>query len=66
MDMISIIEKYLDKKAKIKYLGMQLGDVQKTYADIDHSKKKLGYSPKTSIKEGVLKFIEWYNDYHKL
>ena len=66
MDMISIIEKYLNKKAKIKYLGMQLGDVQKTYADIDHSKKKLGYSPKTSIKEGVLKFIEWYNDYHKL
>ena len=65
MDMIKIIENSLDKKAKIKYLGMQPGDVEKTYADIDYSKKKLGYNPKISIKEGVLKFINWYNYYHK-
>ena len=64
MDMIAVIENYLDKKAKIKYLGMQRGDVKKTFADIDHSKKKLGYNPKTSINEGVVKFIDWYNDYN--
>ena len=64
MDMIAVIEKYVNKKAKIRYLGMQPGDVKKTFADIEHSKRKLGYSPKTSIKEGIIKFIEWYNYYN--
>ena len=43
MDMIAVIEKYVNKKAKIRYLGMQPGDVKKTFADIEHSKRKLGY-----------------------
>lgn len=64
MDMIAVIENYLNKKAKIEYLDMQPGDVKMTFADIDHSKKKLGYSPKTSMNEGVVKFIDWYTDYN--
>jgi len=64
MDMIAVIEKHLNRKAKIRFLGMQPGDVKKTYADIEHSKNKLGYSPKTSINEGVIKFINWYNHYN--
>ena len=64
MDMIAVIENYLNKKAKIEYLDMQPGDVKMTFADIDHSKKKLGYSPKTSMSEGVVKFIDWYTDYN--
>tara|TARA_Y100001970_G_scaffold272864_1_gene370077 strand:- start:5104 stop:6060 length:957 start_codon:yes stop_codon:yes gene_type:complete len=64
MDMIAVIENYLNKKAKIRYLGMQPGDVKKTFADIKYSKSKLGYSPKTSINEGIIKFIDWYNDYN--
>ena len=64
MDMIAVIENHLNKKAKIRYLGMQPGDVKKTFADIEHSKRKLGYSPKTSINEGVIKFIDWYNHYN--
>ena len=33
-------------------------------ADIDHSKRKLGYSPKISMNEGIIKFIDWYNQYN--
>ena len=64
MDMIAIIENYLNKKAKIQYLDIQLGDVKKTFADIEHSKTKLGYDPKTSINEGIIKFIKWYENYN--
>lgn len=66
MDMISAIENYVSKKAKIKYLGMQLGDVRKTFAEISYTKEKLGYEPKTSMSQGVIKFIDWYNTYHKI
>ncbi len=61
---IEHIEEALNKKALKNYLPMQKGDVTMTYADIDEAREKLGYEPKTSIKEGVAKFIDWYRAYH--
>lgn len=64
MDVIAIIENELGKKAKIDFQEMQLGDVQQTYADIEYSKEKIGYKPKTSIRTGIPKFVNWYKDYY--
>ena len=64
MDMVSHIENALGKKAKIKYMNMQPGDVKRTFADINYSKEKLNYKPNVSIKDGIPKFIEWYENYH--
>ena len=66
MDMIGIIEKQIGIKALIDFSGMQPGDVKETYADIDYSKEKLDYNPKTSIKEGIPKFIDWFKTYYKI
>ena len=63
---VSIIENCLGKKAQIKFKKMQLGDIKNTLADISHAKKKLAYQPKTTIKEGIPKFIEWYKSYKGL
>ncbi len=63
MDVVSIIEDRIGKKAIIQYEPMQLGDVKKTYADIKKSKDKLGYSPQTNIKDGIIHFLDWYLDY---
>tara|TARA_B100000886_G_C20224798_1_gene408006 strand:- start:515 stop:649 length:135 start_codon:yes stop_codon:yes gene_type:complete len=43
---------------------MQPGDVKRTFADINYSKEKLNYKPNVSIKDGIPKFIEWYENYH--
>ena len=43
---------------------MQLGDEQQTYEDIEYSKEKIGYKPKTSIRTGIPKFVNWYKDYY--
>jgi len=61
---IGIIEDELGMKAQKKYLPMQQGDVMRTYADISHSKKMLGYSPRTSLRQGIEKFIRWYREYY--
>jgi len=58
--LISLIEKNLGKKAKIKQLPEQLGDVPITYADITKAKKLLNYKPKVKIEEGIRRFIGWY------
>ena len=66
MDMIGCIEKQFGRKAKVDFMEIQPGDVEKTFADIDYSKKKLNYRPEVSIREGIPRFIEWYKSYHKL
>lgn len=64
MDMIKIMEVELGKKAMINFLPMQMGDVKESFADIFHSQKYLNYEPKTSIQNGIPKFIDWYKSYH--
>ena len=63
---ISIIEKNLKVKAKRNLLPIQPGDVAKTSANIDESRRELNFNPKTSIDEGIPKFIEWYKQYYKI
>ena len=63
---ISIIEKNLKVKAKRNLLPIQPGDVAKTSANIDESRRELNFNPKTSLDEGIPKFIEWYKQYYKI
>ena len=45
---------------------MQPGDVPSTYADIDSLEQTIGFTPKTSLREGISYFVEWYKSYHKI
>lgn len=62
-EFVATLEKVLGKKAKIEYKPMQKGDVRQTYADIQHSQKLLGFTPKTSLEEGLKKFANWFLPY---
>ena len=65
MKVVACLEDEIGKKAKIELLGMQAGDVKKTYADIDYSRHKIDYSPKTKIEKGIPLFVDWFKSYHK-
>ena len=60
--LIQILEETLGKKAKIKPMPIQPGDVSITYADVSKARKELGYSPCISIPEGIRRFVEWYHN----
>ena len=45
-------------------MEMQAGDVSSTYADVTRLEKEFGYKPKTSVKEGVQQFVDWYRKYY--
>jgi UDP-glucuronate 4-epimerase len=66
MDYVAAIEKACGKTAKKKFMEMQPGDVVRTEADIAKAKKMLGFSPKTQIRDGVPKFVQWYREYYNL
>ena len=64
--MVEILEKVIGKKALLKILPLQPGDVQRTFADITKARKILGYNPTTDFEEGVKKFVQWYKEVNNL
>ena len=64
MDFISTIEEILGLKAKKEFLDMQPGDVASTYADTELLENWIGFKPRTSVKEGIKKFVDWYKDFY--
>ena len=65
LDYLKHIEKNLNKISKTKKLPLQTGDIVKTHSNINKLKKYTGYKPKTNIKIGISKFIEWYKEYYR-
>lgn len=63
---INILENEIGKKATLQFLPMQAGDVVETYADISHSKKLLGFIPKTNLEKGLSLFVAWLKDQKKI
>mgnify|MGYP001465273984 CR=1 FL=1 len=63
LDMICLLESFLGIEAKKNFLPMQPGDVYSTYADISETVRDYGFSPKTSLKQGLRQFSEWYREY---
>jgi len=58
--LVETIERLLGKKAYLKLLPLQPGDVNTTYADISKARKEIGYTPMFDIESGLNEFINWY------
>lgn len=63
-DFVAILEEKIGLKASLLYAPMQAGDVTHTYADIEASRRDLGFEPATPIEMGLKHFVGWYRDYH--
>ena len=66
IDLISLLEEKLDKKAMISHEPAQNGEIFETCADISHSKSKLGFKPQVSLKMGIPKTVNWFKDYYNV
>lgn len=63
---IELIETYLGKKAQVKLLPLQAGDVPDTYADVSNLQQAVGYKPNTTVEAGIRAFLDWYLDYYSI
>ncbi len=62
---ISVLEDKLGQKAEKHYMEMQPGDVVRTYADTTDLEQAINFKPKTSIEEGLRKYVEWYREFYQ-
>jgi UDP-glucuronate 4-epimerase len=63
--LIDLVEKACGQKAERNIHPPAAGDVKATWADLSLSKTDLGYEPKTSLEEGIEKFVAWYRGYKR-
>ncbi|MGA8755591.1 MAG: SDR family NAD(P)-dependent oxidoreductase [Stellaceae bacterium] len=66
LDFIAVIEQALGRVANKEMLPMQPGEVLESCADIGPATRDLGFEPKTSIEEGIPRFVSWYKKYCKI
>ncbi|EAQ31908.1 NAD-dependent epimerase [Idiomarina baltica] len=66
LDFINAVESAVGKKIRKEYTPMQPGDVVATYADVSDMITCLGYKPSTSVKDGMVKTVEWYRSFYNV
>ncbi len=66
MDYIRAIENCLGIEAKKEFLPLQMGDVPSTSSNCSELESWIGFRPKTSISDGVRKFVEWYRKFYEI
>ncbi|MEM8608991.1 MAG: GDP-mannose 4,6-dehydratase [Myxococcota bacterium] len=59
-DFVELIEAQADRPANLIDRPMLPADIEYTFADISKARQLLGYDPKTSVREGVAAFYQWY------
>jgi UDP-glucuronate 4-epimerase len=64
--LVEVLETALGRKAVKHFLPLQPGDVPATYADVDDLKAVVGFSPRTSIEDGIERFVRWYRDFYRV
>jgi UDP-glucuronate 4-epimerase len=64
LDFIAVLETALGRAAEKELLPMEPGDVASSFADIEASRRDLGYEPKIPIAVGLPRFVAWYKEYH--
>lgn len=66
MDFIGTLEQALGKTAQKRFLPLQDGDVLNTASDVRSLEKWTGFTPRTSVSDGIHRFVAWYRDYYRI
>ncbi len=64
MRVVELLEQETGRTATGNLMPMQIGDVKETFADISAIERDHGFEPRTTIDEGVPRFVSWYREYH--
>ena len=64
MTYIETLERKLGRIAQKNFLPLQAGDVPATNADVSALREWTGFSPATSVTDGIERFVAWYRDYY--
>jgi UDP-glucuronate 4-epimerase len=66
LELITLLEEMLGRTTEKVLLPMQPGDVPATHASVDGLERVTGPMPRTSIREGIRRFVDWYKGFYGL
>lgn len=66
LDFIDILGQALGRSVEKEFLPMQPGDVVETFADSTLLASLTDFRPKTTLAEGIDKFVAWYKRYYSV
>jgi UDP-glucuronate 4-epimerase len=61
---VEVLETALGRRAEVLLAPLPPGDVVRTFADIEASRRDLGFEPTTTIEQGLPKFAAWYREHY--
>ena len=62
---IELLERACGREARKIFEEKPADDVLETFADITEARRNLGYAPRTSIEEGLPRFVDWFRAYYR-
>jgi UDP-glucuronate 4-epimerase len=62
---VEVLEAALGRTAIRELVPMQPGDVAETRADIDDLARDVGFQPRTTIDQGIPRFVDWYRQHYR-
>jgi len=65
-ELLALLEGITGRRAQRNELGMQPGDVERTYSDTTKLARMTGYTPNTPLETGLRAFVEWFRQYHRI
>ena len=63
-EFIDTLSRTLGREAIVRKLPMQPGDMRTTYASIDRLRALTGFAPRTSLADGLSRFVAWYRGHY--
>ncbi len=63
LQVLNILEDIIGVKSKVEFLGERLGDQQETRSFASKAAREFGFSPKVSLRQGLLRQVEWQREY---
>lgn len=61
-DAIRLIERLVDRRARVEYRPRHPADVLSTWADISKADRLLGWRPQRLFEGGIGKLVDWYRE----
>ncbi len=65
-ELIALLERITGRSAQRNELGMQPGDVERTYSDTSKLQRLTGFEPATPLETGLRAFVDWFRNYHHI
>lgn len=62
--LVSLLEQELGRRAVVRDAPRPVADVEETFAAVDAIGALTGFAPKTSLAEGIPRFVAWFRAWH--